>query len=265
MTIDILEGIILVLQSPMRPRLGLGIGSCLAAGGAALTAAWTEEFALRNVPKRIRFEIETFCYIKRWLDDVLYVISRGLSQDANELLRIMRSKFFYGAALPLEQVREPEPFGFLISIDPDRGIQLRGRLPFIEERKKDRGPGWQPSQSTLHGGPQFRSDQTEQAVTKGHITRYLDLTTEPVDKLLVGVTRLLFEMISVGFPKDRVTRALKKIAFADTPQLKSILKVLEWPAKRQHAFMTFYDQLDTSVRLSTVSSMLEGESLQNLD
>jgi hypothetical protein len=71
---DAERGMVVVFQKPLRPERGLLIGSQIAAGGAALVAAYLELLFLKNLAPNVREELLLRCFIKRWLDDILFVI-----------------------------------------------------------------------------------------------------------------------------------------------------------------------------------------------
>jgi len=147
----------------MRPLRGLPIGSQIAAGGAALVAAFIEHLYLRSLRPDIREELLRLTFIKRWLDDILFVWNTVMSKRTLGALRAMQDREFYGKYLILERVREPEPFGFRISFSKE-GIALRSRLAFVGERAKQECDGFGSERSTLHGGPQFRSRQIDKGI-----------------------------------------------------------------------------------------------------
>ena len=257
--IDVGETITMVLTVAMRAEKGMAIGSPLAAGAAALCAAWREELALRMFSAGLRAMTKSHCFVKRWLDDLWVVRKRGLVGEIKEFLDLLQTEDFYGGDLRLQRVRDPEPFGFLIHITAEEGVVARSRLPFITVGRDAPGPGWQKLRSTMSGGPQFRSKKTEAAVAAGYLARYLDMSTEDERSLTLGLLRVVCELLAVGVEPKMVKRAVAKYAFGKLSFLRPLTGAVGWPEKKRREFCMLFDEADACLRSRVQCRMLQDE------
>ena len=219
------QSILMVQGKPRRPRKGLCIGSQLAAGGASLVAAWAEELALRQESERVKKEVKEKCFIRRWLDDLWLVNSCRISSETRNFILFMQHPHFYGTNFTLKRVRDGESFGFSVLLRKDGTATTRCRMGFIQEKRKRPGLGWQPDRSTFHGGCQYQSAAVQKAVLCGHITWYLDLSSEKEEELVLGVARILVEVRRVGTDQKLLSSVIRKMPFSSQPALKAALPV----------------------------------------
>ena len=57
-----------------------------------------------------------------------------------------------------------------LKVEKERGLIRRSRMKFIEHSRLNLGDGWKRGSSSLHEGPQARSERAELAVTQGHLS-----------------------------------------------------------------------------------------------
>jgi len=247
--LDVSHNVVLVMGIPYKTLVGLGIGSPLSAGGAALCAAWREELSLRLLADPVRAEIRTKTFIRRWLDDLLVIFTSRMSDAAMDYLRILQDEQFYGERLLLKRVWDPEPFGFALGFLQEEGrlaVVARSRMPFIE--RSPIGPGWRKCASALTGAKQFRPARTQLAVATGFLARYMDLSTEPRGLFTIGILRTLTELKNADFEEAYLRRALAKYAYSTHGFLRPLLAAVKWTPEQCCAFNCFYDAMDQRLR-----------------
>ena len=205
-------------------------------------------------------------YIQRWLDDVLYVMCEVITVPARRALRVMQSFEFYGEHLKLEPAMDPEPFGFKISLGK-KGITMRSRLAFVRERAAggEKGGAFGSERSTLHGGPQFRSQRITAAVMTGHFTRVLDLSNETWEVLRMSLLRMAVELILMKYPKDMLRKTLLKMSKTSQPGLSEMLPVVTWPEKACRAYVEVFAAFDMQQQTEALSAMLSAEVISLLN
>lgn len=247
--LDIKKSAIMVLGVPRRPTKGMCIGSPVAAGGAAICAAFKETLALRCETADVQKELRLRTFVRRWLDDLWVVWEKVLSKAARDFLRRLQGEYFYGPTLALKRVLEAEPFGFVVFAEEGKhNLTVRSRMAFIQEGMNKPGPGWGERRSVLHGGGQFRSDRQEKAAITGHLARYLDMSSEEEAGLVLGAVRLVAELIRVGTPRKAVESAVKKMAFRDQPELKTVLPAVHWKEEMCERFAEGFDRWEAARR-----------------
>lgn len=248
---------VLVLQQAMKPLRGLCIGSQISAGGAALCAAFLEQQFLKTLRAWVYEEIMARTFVKRWLDDILYVVWAGISKEAEQALRVLRSKHFYGEHLLLEMVDDTEPFGFKLAIT-NQGIILRSRLAFVGERNNEPGEGFGKERSTLHGGPQFRTMRLDKAVITGHFLRIQDLTNAPESITVASAARMAVELILMGYNRERVAGVMRKLERQGMSSLRPVRPIPKWSEEECRAFVEVFDAVDSLQFVEARLSMLSG-------
>jgi len=253
--IEVKENVVLVFGVPMRALMGLGIGSPLSQGGAILCASYTEHLMFAGMRIVIQTEIMSRTLIRRWLDDLFIVAANNLSREAAAYLATQKSPFFYGPSLEPKKVRGPEPFGFL-AIITEKGLVLRSKLSFIMDGRHQPEGGWQKRRTGFHGGPQFRSERTTQAVLSGHIYRYVDMSMEDREGVQHGLRRLMLELVESGFREHQLQSALRKAEGCCSFDVKSVAKVLEWPRLQRRSFCALYDELELALRTVMMTRLL---------
>jgi len=254
--IDIEFGMVRVLNVPKMPRIGVVIGSPVGAGGACICAAYREECSLRLESTVVRAELKARCYIRRWLDDLWLNFRRVMSRAAREYLALLRSPGFYGGKLRTQRVLEPEAFGFALHLSRTEGLVTRARLPFVAEGRNRPGPGWREKRSTLAGGSQFRLTRTDIAVCSGHLSRYMDLSTESPHMFEWGLMRVIAELRTVGTQLQALRTAVRKFVFGTHQAQRGVLVVVDWTAEECLRFSQCYDFMDERLRLDTQRRML---------
>ena len=258
--VDVSHSVLMVLGRPMVALIGLLIGSPVAAGGAALCAAWREELALKQEAAHVRLEIGRGAFIRRWLDDLWVLYSSTLSEEALLFLKMLMSTNFYGGALLLQRVRDPEAFGFSVQITKAKGVVVRSRMSFIQEKRNKPGPGWRSVRGSFHGGPQFRSTRTEAAVLAGHFARYADMSSENAVDFQLGVTRLIVELAGTGVEPKTLSSAVKKFTGQDKASLRKMRLAAFWTENRRRAFASYYDEAEARTRAETQLRMAMAEA-----
>lgn len=258
MSIDAVDGILMVLGAPRRPRRGLPIGSQVAAGGATICAAWQEECLKRLQPAVVVQEMLTMVFIRRWLDDVWAMFSSRVSTSTKRFLQTLLSLKFYGADLRLKRVRDGEPFGFAIYLEGGT-LTIRARMGFVQEARNNPGEGWPSDRSPYAGGPQYRSTRVEKAVAVGHVVRHLDMCTQAEEPMTASLVRTMVELQKSGMSSKTLRSAVSRVAYGGNPGLRRILPVVNWTRTAGEVFAHMFDREDACRRAAALELLWSTE------
>ena len=123
-------GIVGVLGVARRSRVGLSIGSPIAAGAASRVVAVRGAIAWGAVSLAVHEELLHRALIARWLDDLIIIYDTAISDAARAFLSVVSAPRFYGKRLLSVAVQQPEAFGFCISLEGGL-TALRPKLKYI--------------------------------------------------------------------------------------------------------------------------------------
>ena len=125
---------------------------------------------------------------------------------------------------------------------------VEGQVKFVKEARNAVGAGWRKGASTLHGGPQARPPQMEMSVVTRHLSRYKDLSTQKEEELVLGVMRIVAELLEVGTEPGVIKWSIHKMARGGPGGLRSLPRATPWPMEKQAAFALALDAVEIVAR-----------------
>lgn len=247
--LDLDLSVVLVLKTPKRPIIGVGIGSPLAAGFAQLAVSWKEEKKDRRRHFLLAQEMRRKILRMRWMDDLVVLCREELSEEALEEVASYLSEGFYGKHLVLEQADGCDAFGYLVEMHRDGVFGVRPRLGFLHRRFT-----WDAAQagaahpiritSGIHGGPQWRPDVMERSVAAGALFRLMDMTTAVEEEVINTAIRMMLEYRMCGFGEKGLLAALAKVQVKTMVDLTRVRKAVRWEQKDAKHWIQLYDVME---------------------
>lgn len=253
---------ILILTDPFKPKVGLGIGSPIAAGCAQATVAKVERDKEEELPMEVRRELATKVLRRRWMDD-LAVFRRGvLSELAERALAACTEKFVYGEALELERAWGADIFGFVTSTTGGV-VGLRPRWSFVHRRI-----AWEAAQaqssnpmkgaSGVHGGHQYRRKAYDVSIALGHYYRAMDTCNLQEEEVIDLVRRITVELLEAGFDRKAVAKSLTRLEQMSWVRETRLREVLDWMPRQRAAWVMAFDSRE-ALRLENELRKQRGE------
>lgn len=225
----------------MRVSIGLNIGSPNSAGGAGLIASRKEHLRLLRETPAVRVRFFAYVFRQRWADDLLLAYRRSVGLEFRNLLRDLTEPFFYGADLLLKRVGKNASFGNRVATSDACALELRNSLPFVLDESDMLVGEWGDTQTSLHGGPQWRSKRITSGVVRGHLLRTsmgAGLTRERTQQLML---RMALELLDVGVTREVVKKNTLRATREKCLDLRVAKRTLLLRPERQKIWREMFD------------------------
>lgn len=256
--LDVTHGMLLVHGVPFKMKVGVPIGSPIAAGVASLIVADKEDQYDAVLTREDRATLRRQSLRLRWLDDLLICISPTLPPHLKNHIVGAAHVHFYGETLTLARVCGREAFGFLLEEDDVGRLRARQRWQWLHKKMeqeaqkataKMRGEettdnGAVKMASGLPGGPQFRSRKVECSVAMGMAMRAMESTNQTSAEMQSSLIRLLEELKELSFGKSTLDQVVTSLTARVNFSLRAVRLTRDWPAKEKKEFCRMFDRVE---------------------
>ena len=211
----------------------------------------------------------TRVFCRRWLDDVLLLLSRSASPALCRAVRQYLQPYFFGPRLELKLSGGSTAFGFrllhrngvivarpLLKDSPGQTVATVASSPPLST-SSDTVPAIAAAvhRGAIHGGQKFRAPGVEFAVTVGQVFRVLDSSSDSHDATLAILVRLLGSMLLAGFDRKTLLRGLRRAKLSAWCNLTIVDQALMKDPVWLERWVSLYDAHDELAYLRSLHEL----------